>query len=47
MRRAEHVTHIKDMRNAYRIFVGKPERKRVHGKMKHKWDNIKLDILKK
>jgi hypothetical protein len=32
MRWAEHVARIDDKRNAYRIFVGKPERKRPLGR---------------
>jgi hypothetical protein len=32
-------------RNAYRILVGKPERKRPLGRPRRRWlDNIKLDI---
>jgi hypothetical protein len=32
-------------RNAYRILVGKPERKRPLGRQRHRWvDNIKLDL---
>jgi hypothetical protein len=31
--------------NAYRILVGKPERKRPLGKPRRKWvDNIKIDL---
>jgi hypothetical protein len=31
--------------NAYRILVGKPERKRPLGRPRHKWeDNIKMDL---
>jgi hypothetical protein len=30
-----------DMRNAYKIFVGEPERKRLLGRFRHRWeDNI-------
>jgi hypothetical protein len=32
-------------RNAYRILVGKPERKRPLGRPRHRWvDNIKMDL---
>jgi hypothetical protein len=32
-------------RNAYRIFVGKPEEKRPLGRTRHRWvDNIKMDL---
>jgi hypothetical protein len=34
-----------EMRNVYRILVGKPEGKRLLGKHKHRWeDNIKMDL---
>jgi hypothetical protein len=33
------------MRNAYRIFIGKPEGKRLHGRPGHRWeDNIKMNF---
>jgi hypothetical protein len=33
------------MRNAYRILVGKPERKGPLGRPRHRWvDNIKMDL---
>jgi hypothetical protein len=33
-----------EMRNAYRILVGKPEEKRLLGRPRHRWvDNIKMD----
>jgi hypothetical protein len=32
-----------EMKNAYRILVGIPERKRVFGRPKHRWeDNIRM-----
>jgi hypothetical protein len=34
-----------EMRNAYRILVGKPEGKRPLGRPRHSWvDNIKIDL---
>jgi hypothetical protein len=34
-----------EKRNAYRILVGKPERKRPLGRPRRRWDdNIKLDL---
>jgi hypothetical protein len=31
--------------NADRMFIGKPEGKKSHGKCMHKWeDNIKIDL---
>jgi hypothetical protein len=35
----------RENRNAYRILVGKPDRKRPPGRPRHKWvDNIKVDL---
>jgi hypothetical protein len=36
MRWTGHVTHIKEMRNSYRILVRKPERKRLLGRPRHR-----------
>jgi hypothetical protein len=34
-----------EKRNAYRILVGKPERRRPLGRPRHRWvDNIKIDF---
>jgi hypothetical protein len=34
-----------EKRNAYRILVGKPERKRPLGRQRRRWvDNIKIDL---
>jgi hypothetical protein len=34
-----------EKRNAYRLLVGKPERKRPLGRSRHRWvDNIKMDL---
>jgi hypothetical protein len=36
-----------EKRNAYRIFVGKPVRKRPLGRPRRRWvDNIKIDLRK-
>jgi hypothetical protein len=44
MRWAGHVARI-EMRNAYRILVGKPEGKRPLGRPRHRWvNNIKMDL---
>jgi hypothetical protein len=44
MRRAGYVTRLGEMRNAYRILVGKSEGKRPLGRPRHKWEyNIKID----
>jgi hypothetical protein len=45
MRWAEHTAHVGEKRNAYRIWVGKPERKIPLGKPRRRWeDNIKMDL---
>jgi hypothetical protein len=34
-----------EKKNAYRILVGKPERKRPLGRRRHRWvDNIEIDL---
>jgi len=35
MQWVEHVVHMEQMRNAYSIFVGNPERKRPLGRPRH------------
>jgi hypothetical protein len=41
----KHVVLAKAKRNAYRILVGKPERKRPLGRPRRRWvDNIKKDL---
>jgi glucose dehydrogenase len=43
MRRAEHVAQMGNRKNAYRILMGKPERKRPLGISRRRWvDNIKI-----
>jgi hypothetical protein len=45
MRLAGQVAHMGDMRNAYKIFVGKPEGKRPLGRHRYRWeDNIRMDV---
>jgi hypothetical protein len=45
MRCAGHAARMGERRNAYRIFVGKPEGKRPLGKPRHRWvDNIKMHL---
>jgi hypothetical protein len=45
MRWVGHIERMKDRRGAYRVFVGKPERKKSLGRLTHRWeDNIKMDI---
>jgi hypothetical protein len=36
---------MREKRNAYRIFAGKPEEKRPLGRSRHRWmDNNKMDL---
>ena len=45
MRWAGHIARMGDERCAYRVLVGKPERKRPLGKPRSRWeDNIKMDL---
>jgi hypothetical protein len=45
MRWARHVVPMREMSNAYKILVGKPEGKKSLGTPWHRWkDNIKMDI---
>ena len=45
MRWADHVARIRERRGVYRVLVGKPEGKRLHGRPRHGWeDNIKMDL---
>jgi hypothetical protein len=40
-----HVPRIGEMRNAYKILIGKPEGKRPFGKPRRRWeDNIMVDL---
>jgi hypothetical protein len=39
------VEHMEDMRNVYKILVGKPEGKRLLRRPRHRWEgNIKINI---
>jgi hypothetical protein len=41
-----HVARMGEKRNAYRLLVGKPERKRRLGRSRRRWvDNIKMDLV--
>jgi hypothetical protein len=45
MRWAGHVARMGEKRNAYRLFVGKPDGKRPLGRPRRRWvDNIKRDL---
>jgi hypothetical protein len=40
-----HVARMGEMRNVYRILVGKPEGKRPLGRPRRRWeDNIRMDL---
>jgi hypothetical protein len=41
---AEHVAHVGEGRNVYRVLVGKPEGKRPLGRPRCRWDGIKMDL---
>jgi hypothetical protein len=46
MRWAGHIARMWEKRNACRVLMGKPERKRPLGKSKHRWlHNIKMDLV--
>jgi hypothetical protein len=37
---------MREKRNAYRLLVGKPERRRPGGRSRHRWlDNIRMDLV--
>jgi hypothetical protein len=45
MRWVGHVARIGEMRNVYRLLVGKPDGKRPLGRPRHRWvDNIRMDL---
>jgi hypothetical protein len=40
MKWMEHVTHMRNMRNTYKILVLKPEGKRTLGKPRRRWEAV-------
>jgi hypothetical protein len=47
IRWAGHIAHMGEIRNAYKILVGKPEGKRPLRRPRHRWeDRIKMDLRK-
>jgi len=45
MYRAGHIARVREKRNAYRVVVGKPQRHRPLGRLRHKWENsIQVDL---
>jgi hypothetical protein len=46
MRWAEHVEHMGEKKNEYKILVRKPEGKRPLGRPRRRWeDNIRIDLI--
>jgi hypothetical protein len=46
MRWAGHVARMGVKRNAYRLFVGRPEGRRPLGRLRRRWvDNIRMDLV--
>jgi len=35
---------MEEMRGAYSVLVGKPEGKRPIGRLRHRWDDINMDL---
>jgi len=47
MRWADHVAGMGEMKNAYKILVGKPEGMRPVGWPRHRWEDIiRMDLRK-
>jgi hypothetical protein len=45
MRWTGHVARIGEKRNAYRLLVGRPDRKKPLGRPRRRWaDNIRMDL---
>jgi hypothetical protein len=45
MRWAVHMACMGEKRNVYRVLMGKPERKRPLGRLRHRWeDGIRTDL---
>jgi hypothetical protein len=42
---AGHIVHMGDVRNAYKILVGKPEGKRPLGRIRCRWENIRIYLM--
>jgi hypothetical protein len=43
-REAGNVARMGEKRNAYRLLVGKPERKRPLGRPRHRWVDNRMDL---
>jgi hypothetical protein len=46
MRYARHVARMEEMRNAYKMLVGKSEGKRTLGRPRRKWEHIRMGLRK-
>jgi hypothetical protein len=44
MRWAGHVVRMGEVRGAYNILVGRPERRRPLGRPRRRWEDIKMDL---
>jgi hypothetical protein len=45
MRWAGHIAHMGEMKDGYKVLVGKSEGKRPLGRSRHRWkNNIKMDL---
>jgi hypothetical protein len=45
MRWVVHAAHMGEMKNVYKILVGKFEGKRLLGRVRHRWeDNNRMDV---
>jgi hypothetical protein len=45
MRLVAHEARMEEWSNAYKYFVGNPERKKPLGRLRHRWkDNIKTEL---
>jgi hypothetical protein len=43
-----HIAHMEEMRNTYKILVGKTEGNRLIGRSRHRWeDNIRMNVREK
>jgi hypothetical protein len=44
MRWAVHIADIGEIRSEYKILIGEPEGRRPHGRPRHIWQGIKMDL---
>jgi hypothetical protein len=41
---ARHIGHMGELRIAYKILIGKPEKKWALGRLKSRWKDIRMDF---